>query len=909
MNNIRIRTQPNGSDQYLQVKIEQDFDFIEVLSLNISQENAYRNFCADYGVVVGRVIINSGFGVPNAKVSIFIPLDTIDAADPNISGLYPYTTVNDKNSHGIRYNLLPSSSDSQDACYTPIGSFPTKREILDNDEMLYVYKKYYQFTTTTNYAGDFMIFGVPLGNHTVHVDMDISNIGIASQRPYDLISQGAPQSLFFSPTKFKSSTNINSLPQIKTANASVNVRPFWGDVDNCQIGINRLDFDMNYNITPHAIFMGGVFGDKGKHSVNKNCIPRKKVGKLADQETNTGTIQMIRKTADNTIESFDVDGGQLIDNNGAWAYQIPMNLDYVITDEFGRLVPSSDPNIGIPTRSRVRFKISMDEGGGLGRLRTRAKYLVPHNPTNGNDIDYSFDDTTKDVNFTDIYWDKIYTVKNYIKRYPDSPNRLHYVGVKDTDKESANEHFPYNKSYTQSIDFNLLLFTIICLLTKFITYLAAAINTLLIPINLIIQVIEFVNYPCIHLPIIGDICLWGPLIPGLNNLSINIVLDCNTDDNFTSFAPNVTDFLNGSENDWSNCIAISMANNLDIYQLDFYDEWINGSLYYYLLKYKNKHNNTAKYCHNLITNNNNELFYIPFDGNNKLYATDLINLGAVLECDWQGYPKLFDYLSPTTYKVPPLIYEQDPLTNEIETGMFSYPKSNSNNGLFFKVDCSGVSVIGDSNISKLCEIGVELPESTGSTITQITINQIYNTSDSIDVANSYQKFIRDSFTLANIYGSNTPQYPLNLIPNLVNFQQGTSFYTLGYINSQNGSLYNQFRTNNSYYMYFGLLAGKTGYDKAKNKFFTPCVATINDNFTLEINIIPPTTTSSTDGIIDFTIIGGIIPFTYTVVGDNYSLGPVSGTTSPFIVNNISNGTYTLTVTDGINTTVVREINV
>jgi hypothetical protein len=35
-----------------------------------------------------------------------------------------------------------------------------------------------------------MIFGVPLGNYTVHVDVDISDIGIISQRPYDLISQG-----------------------------------------------------------------------------------------------------------------------------------------------------------------------------------------------------------------------------------------------------------------------------------------------------------------------------------------------------------------------------------------------------------------------------------------------------------------------------------------------------------------------------------------------------------------------------------------------------------------------------------------------------------------------------------------------------------------------------------------------
>jgi hypothetical protein len=78
-----------------------------------------------------------------------------------------------------------------------------KREVLDNDQLGYIYEKYYKFTNTTNHAGDFMIFGVPLGTHTVHVDADISDIGILSQRPYDLISQGTPKEFFDSSTKFK----------------------------------------------------------------------------------------------------------------------------------------------------------------------------------------------------------------------------------------------------------------------------------------------------------------------------------------------------------------------------------------------------------------------------------------------------------------------------------------------------------------------------------------------------------------------------------------------------------------------------------------------------------------------------------------------------------------------------------
>lgn len=101
-NTIRIRTTPDNKDKFVKVKLDQEFDFVEILSLKITQEEVYRNFCADYGVVVGRVFINNGFGIPNARVSIFIPIDDIDKNDPILKGLYPYELVTDKDIDGKR---------------------------------------------------------------------------------------------------------------------------------------------------------------------------------------------------------------------------------------------------------------------------------------------------------------------------------------------------------------------------------------------------------------------------------------------------------------------------------------------------------------------------------------------------------------------------------------------------------------------------------------------------------------------------------------------------------------------------------------------------------------------------------------------------------------------------------------
>jgi len=139
---IRLRTTP-GSSKNIMVKIDQEFDFLEVLSLKISQEELYSSFCANYGVVIGRVIANKGFGLPNAKVSIFVPISSEDEKNTFLKELYPYKSVLTKDSVGIRYNLLLSKSTCS-LNNQAVGSFPTKNEILDNDIEIEIFEKYYK---------------------------------------------------------------------------------------------------------------------------------------------------------------------------------------------------------------------------------------------------------------------------------------------------------------------------------------------------------------------------------------------------------------------------------------------------------------------------------------------------------------------------------------------------------------------------------------------------------------------------------------------------------------------------------------------------------------------------------------------------------------------------------------------
>ena len=369
----RIRTSVGNStqsDKSIKVQVDQDFDFLEILSLKLTQSDVYRSFCSDYGVVVGRVIANGGYGVPNAKVSVFVPIDLVDQNDPVISALYPYKNVSDKNEDGFRYNLLPYTPSYEGHAAT--GTFPTREDVLTRTEVLQIYEKYYKYTVKTNESGDYMIVGVPLGNQQVILDVDLSDMGCFSLRPTDLIRMNLGNPKQFDGNQFKSSSDLASLPQIVNQRKSISVSSFWGTGDVCDVGITRVDFDLrdsNITIEPTATFMGSIMTSNDSVMIKNNCKPSSEQGDLCGMVAGPGRILAVRQTinvdtdGDPILEQYQLEqGGKVIDENGAFVVDVPMNLDYVSTNEFGELIFSNDPSVGIPTKGKYRFKIKTDDG-------------------------------------------------------------------------------------------------------------------------------------------------------------------------------------------------------------------------------------------------------------------------------------------------------------------------------------------------------------------------------------------------------------------------------------------------------------------------------------------------------------------------------------------------------------------
>ena len=75
--------------------------------------------------------------------------------------------------------------------------------------------------------------------------------------------------------RFKTSTDLSSLPQIITLTKTLNVAPLWGDPDICQIAVNRVDYDLrdeaNIDIQPTSVFMGSIYSTADSQRLRRNA--------------------------------------------------------------------------------------------------------------------------------------------------------------------------------------------------------------------------------------------------------------------------------------------------------------------------------------------------------------------------------------------------------------------------------------------------------------------------------------------------------------------------------------------------------------------------------------------------------------------------------------------------------------
>lgn len=522
----RIKTDI-GVDKNISLQLDQDFEFLEILSLQISQNDIYTKNCADYGVVVGRVVANGGLGIPNVKVSIFVPITETDSLNEEVVAIYPYVNPNDKNDDGYRYNLLPYTPSYPSHAAT--GTFPTRGDVLKDPLVAQVYDKYYKYTVKTNESGDYMIFGVPLGQQTIFMDLDLSDIGEFSLTPQDLIRLGLATDAQVAGNTFRSSPDLDTLPQIVSFQKTFEVNPFWGDQSLCQVDISRVDFDLrdelNIDIQPTSVFIGSMFSTLDKYRIaaplnrineapstlSAGCKPKDNLGNLCELTPGTGQILAVRQTIFQDslgrpiLEEYRLENsGNVIDENGTWMIEVPMNMDYVTTAEDGTRIFSNDPKVGIPTKGRYRFKVKWDQSPSQTEQIKRPYFLIPNvreygwstsvldpiyqpnNPVSSKDLQSSYYFGLDWSGYTDAFstsvsneklqnalncedtfyefsYNKVYTVSLLLDQYKRGTNRGRFIGIKEIDNNdcaSTVNKFPVNEGF-KNFDTQFFLFSIL----------------------------------------------------------------------------------------------------------------------------------------------------------------------------------------------------------------------------------------------------------------------------------------------------------------------------------------------------------------------------------------------------------------------------------------------------------------
>jgi len=291
--------------------------------------------------------------------------------------------------------------------------------------------------------------------------------------------------------------------------------------------------------------MGSIFSNNDEDAINRSkrnnsgdsngCKTGKRLGKLCNATVGPGQILSIRQTVGLDVNGFPVleqfnleNNGKVIDENGTWLIEIPMNMDYVTTNEFGERVISKDPTVGIPTSAKYRFKVSWDQPRGFEVGIKRANFLVPNIKEHGwtsSSVDpakytsnqnnvpddpaaflavkksYAFSldwddyyDVDAAINCEDTFYkfeyNKIYTISQFIDYYRKGANRQRFIGIKqvtDPTCEGEVNKFPVTDAFRDN-NFQIII------VNFFLTILGLLIVPLTIALHILVPIFYFVQW-------------------------------------------------------------------------------------------------------------------------------------------------------------------------------------------------------------------------------------------------------------------------------------------------------------------------------------------------------------------------------------------------------------------------------
>jgi len=215
------------NDYFLNVKLNRSIDTLDTLNIYNVPFNEGAKFTNDTGVLYGKIeaiqviIDDSGnklrIPIKNASVGIFNPSDEI----PSIGSV-------DQDGNRIRMNLFENLNSNNITSYGSFQSFLTDTKYSPKDVENDTIPPKYKYTSLTNENGEFVLHGVPVGQQTLMVEIDLLKQGL---EPEEVALNFFPYSTLDDP-------NVSNIPHLYFNQFPINIVPSWGEI---QTGYTQVD--------------------------------------------------------------------------------------------------------------------------------------------------------------------------------------------------------------------------------------------------------------------------------------------------------------------------------------------------------------------------------------------------------------------------------------------------------------------------------------------------------------------------------------------------------------------------------------------------------------------------------------------------------------------------------------------
>lgn len=226
-------------DMYINISIKRTIDSLDTLSVYNVPINPFPLLEAKTGILFGKLEAIQSLTNENGE-KIKIPLKNTPVAIFSPSSEFPNVGVNNDQDNRITLNLKENINIGT---YFNIQSEKADLKYLTDTSQFSTIPDKYKYTAVTNEKGEFIIYGVPIGEQTFMYEINLLKHGLTIDEVALNLDRQYPT---------EDSPNVDKIPHYFFRQFPVNIVPTWGDF---QSGYTQLNISIPIELRKWGVFL------------------------------------------------------------------------------------------------------------------------------------------------------------------------------------------------------------------------------------------------------------------------------------------------------------------------------------------------------------------------------------------------------------------------------------------------------------------------------------------------------------------------------------------------------------------------------------------------------------------------------------------------------------------------------